>query len=325
MSSSTAPASQVTENIHDLPEDIFTYNDEKFHNFIKQRYGSDLAELLKFQAITNGTLLVNTSCDEILVVLKHNSNDINKLKELCCFCVADGKSYVKLGVKLAINSLIQLLKMKQEKQQKKKRTSIKHLPVSIETLLSTDQTQTGIEVVSPSVSIIQDTLSTQSNVRQTVKRLNEIEHKIDIEDRIDLWWRKTNGNDGSSLQLGVHYFLAINKSVNDRYAGILSCRCKNQFKLSFTTSGIFSLSTFYRHFKEKHRTKDFKRNQVNDSSDDETSSVDTTDVPIRSSNSSSTRPKTNQTSTHASSKRLRSPSRRPSSTLNILNAKKNRL
>ncbi len=61
---------------------------------------------------------MDTTCDEILLILQEDSKDINNLKNLCCFQLSDNKFRVKLGVKLVISNLIQSSKIKQEQQQK---------------------------------------------------------------------------------------------------------------------------------------------------------------------------------------------------------------
>ncbi len=120
MSKST---SKPTENSNSLPDDIFNYNHNEFYEFIKETLGADLAELFNFQAIRHAAHLMDTTCDELLLILQEDSKDINNLKKLCCFQLNDNKFQVKLGVKLAINNLIQSLKVKYEQQQKKRKSS----------------------------------------------------------------------------------------------------------------------------------------------------------------------------------------------------------
>ena len=138
--SSTAPGQRKSSA---LPDDIFDYNHDQFYSIIKYSYGNDLAELLSFQSIRNGLHLVNTSCDDILLVLQEDSKEINQLKTLCCFQTANNTYQVKLGVKLALRSLIESMKMKHEEQKnkKKKRSSIHRSSCDSEILPSIAQTQ----------------------------------------------------------------------------------------------------------------------------------------------------------------------------------------
>ncbi|CAF3247889.1 unnamed protein product [Rotaria sp. Silwood2] len=258
---------KVTSNKNDLPEDIFMYNHDQFYEFIERQCGPDLAELFRFQAIRNATHLLDTSCDDILLVLQQESDDITQLKELCCFQVVGNKYQVKLGVKLAINNLIELVKIKQQQQKKKKRSSIQapsinriQTPTQIETaveLPNETPVATQIRTLSlapvPFTPLTSDTTSAQSRL-PLKQKLNELDHIADIEERINKWW-STIDNSGSSLDKGTQYFLEINKSINNTFVCILTCQCYNRFKLPFVKPGFFKLSSFYRHFKEKQCLK----------------------------------------------------------------------
>ncbi|CAF2988086.1 unnamed protein product [Rotaria sp. Silwood2] len=251
--SSSALSRNINQN--GLPDDIFNYNNEQFYDYIKQSYGDDLAGLLRFQAIRNGSHLVETSCEDILLIFQQESEEINKLRHLCCFKISNNKYEIKLGVKLAINNLIELLKVKQEEQKKKKKqTSTKRTSSNIDTLKSVDQFQSHNEMIAPptiAASPDSDTSSTQLALQLIQNRLNDIDHLTDIEQRINKWWRTHNNNNNLFLSEGTHYLLEINKSINDTYACILSCKCRIRFKLPFMATGFFKLSAYYRHLKEK--------------------------------------------------------------------------
>ncbi|CAF3933151.1 unnamed protein product [Rotaria sp. Silwood1] len=77
--------SEATENNNDLPADVFSYNNDRFYQFVEEKYGADIAELLSFQAIRNGAHLLSTSCDEILMIFQQESNDLNQLKKNVLF------------------------------------------------------------------------------------------------------------------------------------------------------------------------------------------------------------------------------------------------
>jgi hypothetical protein len=99
---------------HGLPDDIFDLQHDHFYHFIETKYGIDLAELFRFQSIRNGSDVLQASLEDILSILKEDSIHLNELKEMCCFEVSGNYCAVKLGVKLAIRSLIQSLKAKQD-------------------------------------------------------------------------------------------------------------------------------------------------------------------------------------------------------------------
>ena len=102
-----------------------------------------------------------------------------------------------------------------------------------------------------------DTSSTQPEVKEIESVLDEIARLTDIKQRLNQWWISINSNDNVFLEECVHYFLQVNKSVNDRYACTLSCLCHTRFKLSFIPTGFFKLSSFFRHIKEKNALSNF--------------------------------------------------------------------
>ncbi|CAF4356906.1 unnamed protein product, partial [Rotaria magnacalcarata] len=215
-----------------LPEDIFSYNNDLFYEYIKQAYGNDIAKLFSFQAIRNAELLLDTSCEDILLVLQQESDDIDALKKMCCFEVAGNKYQVKLGVKLTINNLIQSLNV---------------------TPLNQSQTQ---DTVTPLESTLSSSLTTNTSSIQSTsspmqRKLDELGHIADIEERIDRWWVIHDEAERASLEQGIDYFLAITKSLINTYTCALSCKCHTRFKLPFMAPGFFKISSLYRHLKEK--------------------------------------------------------------------------
>ena len=228
--------------MNDLPDDIFSYNYDRFYDFIKHLYGNDIVELLIFQAIRNGSHLLITTSDDILSVLQQESDDINKLKNLCCFQAGDNKYEIKLGIKLALNNLIQLLKIKQEQQKKRKRSSAQRSLSNSNTLTSITQTPTQCETNATSSTSLTPSISDASLTRPRFtplhNKINEIDHILDIEERINKWWSTTN-DDNLFLVEGTHDILAMNKSINDRYTCVLRCQCSTRFKLSLMSGGFF--------------------------------------------------------------------------------------
>jgi hypothetical protein len=61
ITSSTAP--KLTGNLNGLPKDIFSYSHENFYECVEKTYGTDLSELLSFQAVRNGANLLSASRD----------------------------------------------------------------------------------------------------------------------------------------------------------------------------------------------------------------------------------------------------------------------
>lgn len=230
-----------------LPDDIFSYNLDKFYDFVEQWYGNDLAQLLSFQAIRNGSHLLNTTVDDILSVLQYESEDVIKLRNLCCFQLADNRFQIRLGVKLAISNLIECLTRKYEQQRKLKRSYGQRSSSDNSVSVSSNETQlrTGA-VVQPS----------EQHLPPTQNKMTENDHVRDIKQRVSKWWSGIN-DDNVSFEEGTQYILEINRSINNSYACVLSCRCGIRFKLHFTEAGIFKLSSFFRHIKEQNCAQRF--------------------------------------------------------------------
>ncbi|CAF2946873.1 unnamed protein product [Rotaria sp. Silwood2] len=325
--------SQTASKKNGLPDDIFDYNHDQFYTIIEQTYGVDLAELISFQSIRNGEHLLQASSDDILLILRQDSDDLSALKKMCCFQVVGNNYEIKLGVKLAVNNLIHSLKMKQEQQKKKKRRPTQRLPSlasHLDVTAVTNQTQMQDEISSPESSLLGSLASRKvSDELQEIhvkENSNEIRHQIDIEQRINKWWSKANEDEDLSLDVGIDYSLEINKSLNNTYACILTCKCGVRFKLPYLMPGLFKLSAFYRHIKEKQCVKVSKTGHQK-----EDDSISNNNLTTSHSNSSdhfskplSKKSQNNKASTRTNSKRLRSPSIQTSSTNNDPIVKKNR-
>ena len=87
--------------------------------------------------------------------------------------------------------------------------------------------------------------STQPKVKEIESVLDEIGHLTNIKQRLNQWWIYINSNDNVFLEEGVHYFLEVNKSINDRYACTVSCLCHTRFKLSFMPTGFLNCHRFF--------------------------------------------------------------------------------
>ena len=118
-------------NANAYTDDVFLYAHDQFYEYIRQSCGNDVAELLKFQSIRSASHLLLTTKNDILAVFGQESSELNELRQLCCFTVLEKKHEVKLGVKLAIDSLIRMLSTKQKEKKKESRNRldrIKPLP-----------------------------------------------------------------------------------------------------------------------------------------------------------------------------------------------------
>ncbi|CAF4709537.1 unnamed protein product, partial [Rotaria sp. Silwood2] len=231
-----------------------------------------------------------------LSVLQHESEDINKLKNLCCFELANKRF--------------------------EKRSSDQHSSSSIDTSTSIDQTQSQNETKLLSATSLTssstDTNPTRSRLPLIQNKMNEMDHILDIKNQISKWWDGVDNNNNSLLDEGTQYFLEINKSINNSYTCVLSCQCGIRFKLPFT-EGLFKLSAFYRHLKEKKCVKLLDTTNVT-----ENNSTNKENQLSCTSKSSSIKSKKKKTSTSTTSKRPRSPSTQVSASSGKMNVKKHR-
>ena len=169
---------------------------------------------------------------------------------------------MKLGVKLALNSFIESMKSKyiEQSKRKKSRSSAQHpsfssaaAPIANQPQAQQQQ-QTTISAHSTDLSLSSDVTMSQQSKLPSERKMNDYEHIENIKERISEWWASF-GNEYSSFEHGTNYFLEINRSLNDSYVCVLSCRCHQRFKLPLMTTGLFKLSTFYRHLKEQNCVK----------------------------------------------------------------------
>lgn len=109
---------------------------------------------------------------------------------MCCFEVAGNKCTVKLGVKLAIRSLIQSLKIKQDQQRKRRRRATQQAPLlSIDGYGSVFTHSNQAQKMASSIPSVMNPpmINPSSNKEQTVRpqKSTELSHQIGIEQRID--------------------------------------------------------------------------------------------------------------------------------------------
>ena len=151
-------------------------------------------------------------------------------------------------------------------------------------------------VSSITFSSMADLSSSQARLSRAPKTSTESTHQVDIEKRINNWWIKNNDREDISCDPGKDYHLEISRSPGDVFHRYLICICEIRFKLTLLDSGVFKLSSFFRHMKEQHAVK-----------------IGDTVRSFRGYNDSIERSQTTEASSHITSKRHRSPSGQSSS------------
>lgn len=101
-------------DLHDLPDDVLSYSDDQFYNFIKNCLGIDEMMLLKLQSIKNIRTLLNVP--DVFAILHLRCKELPALKSSICFVDEDNDRnvIVKSGIKAGIDDLIGVLKEKKQ-------------------------------------------------------------------------------------------------------------------------------------------------------------------------------------------------------------------
>ena len=88
-------ASSINIGQNDSSDPIFNHNNQQFYDYIKQIYSDDLAGLISFAVCRNELHLVETSCDDILLIFKQEVKENNRLRQLCCLKIRNDKYEIK--------------------------------------------------------------------------------------------------------------------------------------------------------------------------------------------------------------------------------------
>ena len=118
----------------------------------------------------------------------------------------------------------------------------------------TQQQKTTISAQSTDLPVSSDDTLSKKSKLPSERKMNDYEHIENIKQRISEW-RTNFGNENSSFEHRTNYSLEINRSLDDSYVCVLSCRCHQRFKLPVMTTGLFKLSAFYQHLKEQNCAK----------------------------------------------------------------------
>ncbi|CAF1168868.1 unnamed protein product [Didymodactylos carnosus] len=104
-------------NILNLPDDVLSFSNDKFYDYVRETAGEEAVEICKFQAIRSTAVLITTTIDETLAILDDNVEELKDFKRRVDYTRFDGKFVMKIGIKNRIKNLITLLKLKNEQTQ----------------------------------------------------------------------------------------------------------------------------------------------------------------------------------------------------------------
>ena len=93
----------VYSNPNALPSDVFDLKHNDFYNFIDCQCGPILANIHKFQLISDADIFIE--CNDPTEILKYNSNKLNELKTKSCLMIDDKSSIILPGIIASFSSL----------------------------------------------------------------------------------------------------------------------------------------------------------------------------------------------------------------------------
>ena len=215
------PAKKSFVNIKHLPDDLFSYQDERFYDFVDKFIGKKQAELLKFEEISSADIYLN--CPNVLGVLKLDSAALLPLKESLCLKLDDDSFVLLPGLKSSYSYLTELLKQKKDDLARMVRQGKNFSPPTLSTITTININQTTW--ISNSSAQTASTISSQSGVEQSdsVKVINR--HKKHIVFSVTEWIQRNReklGDSDLTITEGRDYHVTV---TVDPALAIIRCRC----------------------------------------------------------------------------------------------------
>jgi len=219
---------RISLEISRLPQDVLTYTDEQFFEFIESFCGKDGSDLLSIQAIRSVDSLL--SIQDVYSIFELDSDDVQDIQRRCGFRKRNGTYIVRPGIRSSLDHVSALLKEMKKKIEKTKK---------IQSTITQSTT-------SLSSSFDYD-IESDANVPATsVKsKKNKAEHHKFIEKSIKEWCIKNgdimNISDDSPVPV-VNYDLTFNSSL-DKVE--IKCSCGLSFTLVIADSGNFKVKLLF--------------------------------------------------------------------------------
>ena len=116
--------------ISTLLDDLWSYSDDIFYNFVKKFVGRIEGEILEIQCIKNVRILLQVP--DIFAFFQINCKETYDLKKKACFVADDMSFMVREGIKSNIEQFIDLLKRHYESRLINIDTVLPHITTSIE-------------------------------------------------------------------------------------------------------------------------------------------------------------------------------------------------
>ena len=240
-------------DLNNLPIDVFTLSNEKFHDFVIQVCGELEADVLQIQGIRNASTFLRST--NVLAILDLDCEEVNVLKSNVCFKCKNGEYVVKQGVKLNFDNLYDALKAKYDKDKKVKQR--RELPPSVPNMQTpstnlddnNNPTDSNPSEVAKNTSIgstiTLSTTNTKPSNSLSSKFLSVNDHVVFIKDLIEKYSRKVFKS--TILKHDEHYSLSVTNS-EQTFKAIIKCKCGTKIVLpSRSDTSTFILSNFYAH------------------------------------------------------------------------------
>ena len=106
------PLTKPFVNINHLPDDLFTYQNDDFYNFVTKCIGKKQSDLLKFEDISSADIYL--TCSNVLTILKLDSAALLPFKQCLCLKLDDNSFIALPGIKSSFAYLTELLIKKKD-------------------------------------------------------------------------------------------------------------------------------------------------------------------------------------------------------------------
>ncbi|CAF3156472.1 unnamed protein product [Rotaria sp. Silwood2] len=113
-----------------LPDDLWSYSDDVFYDFVKKFVGQIEGEILEIQHVKNVRILLQIP--DIFLFFQINCKETYDLKKKACFIDDDMNFIAQEGIKCNIEQSIDLLKRHYESRLTNTNAILSHTTTSIE-------------------------------------------------------------------------------------------------------------------------------------------------------------------------------------------------
>ena len=216
-----------------LPQDILTYTDKQFYDFVESFCGQDASDLLSIQAIRSVDSFLHIQ--DIYSIFEIDSEDIKHIQTKCGFKKRNGTYTVRPGIKSTLDYVGALFKKIQKQDVKIKKGQSSSIQSTV--ILSSSSSLTDIPSdVNTNINSIDSPL---------ISHNDELEHRTLIEKSIEEWCIKNEKSikiTDFNLISGVDYRLQFSQSLDNAQ---ISCSCDVVCNVRLAQSGNFKVNLFF--------------------------------------------------------------------------------